>query len=579
MTRAAADDPAARARAWAAADPDPTTRAELEALIEADDRGELAERMAGTLRFGTAGLRGAVEAGSNRMNRAAVIRAAKGLADFLAARRDGPPPGPVVLGRDARLSSPAFMADAAAVLAAAGLEVRYWEDPVPTPLVAYAAAALGACAAAAVTASHNPPEDNGFKVYGGNGAQLTPPAAAAVSAAADRAGRAVDIPRAEGALESRVRGVRPIGPEVLEGYRRSAAGLRAPGAGGPGLRIVYTPLHGVGWPHVRTVLAEAGYQDVHPVPEQAEPDGAFPTVRFPNPEEPGAMDLALELAESKGADLVLANDPDADRLAAAVPGPGGWTVLTGNQVGALLADYLLANYRGGARPLVVGTIVSSPMTALIAEACGARYEVTLTGFKWIADAALEIEAAGEAEFVFGYEEALGYSAGGAVRDKDGISAALILADLAAELRRRGETLADRLSALYRRFGLWASVQKSVRRPGSAGAAAIGAALDRLGKHPPRRLGGKAVASASDYRTGAGGRPRWLGEAALISFELEGGSRVLARPSGTEPKLKVYVDASAPAPEGADLQALERRLLRWAGRTASELISCAGLDQP
>ena len=579
MTDAAAADPAARARAWADADPDPSTRAELEALIEAGDREELAERMAGTLRFGTAGLRGAVEAGSNRMNRATVIRAAKGLADFLAARRGGPPPGPVVLGRDARLSSPAFMADAAAVLAAAGLEVRYWEDPVPTPLVAYAAAALGACAGAAVTASHNPPEDNGFKIYGANGAQIIPPVDAAIAAAVDRAGRAADIPRAEGALEGRVRGVRPIGAEVLEGYRRSVAALRAPGAGGPGLRIVYTPLHGVGWPHVRAVLAEAGYEDLHPVPEQAEPDGRFPTVRFPNPEEPGAMDLALELAESTEADLVLANDPDADRLAAAVPGPGGWTVLTGNQVGALLADYLLANYRGAVRPLVVGTIVSSPMTALAAEACGARYEAALTGFKWIAAAALEIEASGEAEFVFGYEEALGYAVGGAVRDKDGISAALVLADLAAECRRRGETLLDRLSALHRRFGLWTSVQKSVRRPGSAGAAAIGAAVDRLGERPPRRLGGKAVTSAADYRTGAGGRPRWLGEAALIVLELEGGSRVLARPSGTEPKLKVYVDASAPAPEGADLQALERRLLQWAGRTASELIGYAGLDQP
>lgn len=577
MTNTAATDPAARARAWAAADPDPSTRAELESLIESGDRAELAERMDGTLRFGTAGLRGAVEAGSNRMNRATVIRTARGLADFLAARQDGPPPGPVVLGRDARLSSFTFMADAAAVLAAAGLEVRYWEDPVPTPLVAYATAALGACAGVAVTASHNPPGDNGCKVYDAGGVQITPPADAGIAAAVDRVGGAAGVPRAEGALEGRLRGVRPIEAAVLEGYRRAAAGLRAPGAGDPGLRIVYTPLHGVGLPHVRAVLAEAGYEDLHPVPEQAEPDGSFPTVRFPNPEEPGSMDLALGLAGSVEADLVLANDPDADRLAAAVPGPGGWTVLTGNQVGALLADYLLPHYRGAARPLVVDTIVSSPMTALVAEAYGARHETALTGFKWIAAAALDLEAAGEAEFVFGFEEALGYSIGGEVKDKDGISAALILADLAAECRRRGMTLADRLSGLYRRFGLWASAQRSVRRPGSAGAAAIGAAMDRLGARPPRRLGGAAVASVKDYRAGAGERPRWLGAAALIVLELEGGSRVLARPSGTEPKLKVYADVTAPAPKKADLRTLERSMIRRAGQIASELVRYMGLD--
>ncbi len=577
MSDAAVTDLVERARAWIAADPDPSTRAELEALIEAGGLEELADRMDGTLRFGTAGLRGAVEAGSNRMNRASVIRAAKGLADVLTSRWGGPPPGPVVLGGDARLSSPIFIADTAAVLAAAGLEVRFWEAPVPTPLVAYAVRALGGCAGVAVTASHNPPEDNGYKVYDSNGAQIIPPMDADIAAAIDRVGGARGVPRAEGALEGRLPAVRPIGDRVLEGYRRSIAGLRVPGAGDPGLRIVYTPLHGVGLRHVSDALSRAGYEDLHPVSEQAAPDGRFPTVRFPNPEEPGAMDLALARADSVGADLVLANDPDADRLAAAVPGAGGWTVLTGNQVGALLADYILSHYRGGARPLIIDTIVSSPMTALIGEAYGARHETTLTGFKWIANAALDIERAGEAVFVFGYEEALGYSIGGAVRDKDGISAALVFADLAAECRREGRNPADRLSDLYRRFGLWVSIQKSIRRPGPAGMEAVGAAIDRLGERPPRTLGGTEVVSAEDYRTDAAERPRWLGEAALIVLALEGGSRVLVRPSGTEPKLKIYVDSRAAVPEGADLRTLEQSLVRQAEQAASDLAGYLGLD--
>ena len=561
-----------RAREWMAGDPDPETRGEMAGLIAAGRTAELADRMAGNLAFGTAGLRGAVEAGSNRMNRAVVIRATRGLADFLLERHGGPPPGPVVVGRDARPSSPRLMDDAVGVLLAAGLAVRFWEAPVATPLVAFSALSLGACAAVAVTASHNPPRDNGYKVYDGNGIQITPPEDAAVAAAMERAGPANRIPRTEGRA-----GAEPIGREVMEEYFRAVAALRPPGAGDGSLRIVYTPLHGVGWEPVREVLHRAGYRNLRPVPEQAEPDGRFPTVAYPNPEEPGALDLALRLAEETGADLLLANDPDADRLAAAVPRGGEWRVLTGNQLGVLLADYVLSHHRAEAvAPLVVNTIVSSPMLAALAAAYGARYESAFTGFKWVAGAALELEATAPVRFVFGYEEALGYAVGSAVRDKDGVGAALALADLAAECRREGITLLDRLASLYRRFGLWVSVQKSVVRAGAGGKAELEGAMERLGESPPRELAGLRVGEVTDYRVRDGSRPRWRDTAPVIEVGLEGGGRALARPSGTEPKLKIYVDLPGFVPEGTDPFQMEKRILSNARQVAEALAAHMGL---
>ena len=538
---------------------------------------ELAERMDGTLTFGTAGIRGAVEAGSNRMNRASVIRTTRGLVDFLIERHSGDPPGPVVVGRDARSSSLRFMQDTVGVLAAAGLPVRFWPHEVPTPLVAYAVGELGGCAGVMITASHNPPRDNGYKVYDANGAQIIPPVDSAIASAIDRVGAAKDVPRIEEALYGVDLQVRPIDQRVWQRYRRTLAGIRAPDAGDPSLRIVYTPLHGVGWRFVREVLEGAGYHELHPVPEQMEPDGSFPTVDFPNPEEPGALDLALSLAERVSADVVLANDPDADRLAVAVPGPDGWYSLTGNQVGLLMGDYVLAhNRRDGIRSLIINSIVSSPMAGIIAAHYGARFETTLTGFKWIANAALDIEAADEALFEFGYEEALGYSVNTGVRDKDGVSAALVIADLAAECRRDGRTLRDRLADLYSCHGLWVSMQKSIRRSGSEGMAAIEGAMASLATSPPAELAGIPVVHAKDYREGAGERPRWLGATSLISLDLEDDSRVLVRPSGTEPKLKIYVDAHAPVPEASDPFALERALIERAGRVATELAGSLGI---
>ena len=570
---------AERARRWMEGDPDPETRAEMARLLESGDGAEAADRMAGNLAFGTAGLRGAVEAGSNRMNRAVVIRAARGLADFLLERHGGVPPGPVAVGRDARLSSARFMADAVGVLTAAGLPVRFWEEPVATPLVAYSTLSLEACAAVVITASHNPPRDNGFKVYDGAGAQIVPPVDAAIAAAMERAGPANRVPVREG-----LAGAEPIGRETLEDYFRDLAALRPAGAGDGSLRIVYTPLHGVGWEPVREVLGRAGYREVRPVPEQAEPDGRFPTVAFPNPEEPGALDLALGLAEETGADLLLANDPDADRLAAAVPYGGGWKVLTGNQVGILLADYVLSHFppEEGAAPLVLNTIVSSPMLGAVAAAHGARCETTFTGFKWIAAAAkeLEAEAVGGADnpvrFAFGYEEALGYAVGSVVRDKDGVGAALALADLAAECRRSGTTLMDRLSSLYRRFGLWASAQRSVARDGPGGKEELEGAMEKLGESPPAELAGRAVRGVTDFRLGDATRPRWRNAAPVIALDLEGGGRTLARPSGTEPKLKIYVDLPGFVPEGTDPFLLEERIVAQAGSVADALAAHMGL---
>jgi phosphomannomutase len=533
-------DPIALASEWLDGDPDPYTRAELRGLIEERNLAELAERMNGALAFGTAGLRGRVEAGSNRMNRAVVIRTTRGLADYLLDRHGGASTRPVVVGRDARLSSPQFMEDTIAVLTAAGLRVRYWEGETPTPVVAYAGRVLDAIASIVITASHNPPHDNGYKVYDDNGAQIVPPVDSGIAAAIDRVGPARGVPRAELPTDLAT----PIDREIFQAYLSDVEGVRASRTGDRSLRIVYTPMHGVGWQSVRAALRNAGYEDLHPVPEQVEPDGTFPTVSFPNPEEPGALDLSLELASSRNADLVLANDPDADRLAVAVPTESGWRPLTGNQIGLLLAEHILTNYRGVERPIVINSIVSSPMLADIAERHGARFETTLTGFKWISNAAMDLEASRVGVFVFGFEEALGYTVGPIVRDKDGISAAVVFADLMASARMSGKTSEDLLENLAHHYGLWVSTQKSVVRPGSSGLNEIAAAMDRLAIDIPDVLAGRRVLNHVDYRRGAAGRPRWLPASALVVLNLDGGTRLLVRPSGTEPKLKIYVDAKA-----------------------------------
>ena len=552
-----ANDLVEAARRWVEGDPDPTTRDALQALVEAGDQAGLAAAMGEPLTFGTAGIRGEVGPGSGRMNRATVIRTTGGLAAHLVSKHNGPPEQPVALGFDARPDSRNFAEDTAGVLAAAGIAVRFFPGVTPTPLVAFAAKHLEAPAAVVITASHNPPADNGYKVYDGNAAQIIPPTDIEIAAAIAEVGSATDVPRIEDAFAGTSDLVTPMPDDIVDAYESELNAAR-PNPQTSDLEIVYTPLHGVGGDTLARVFASANHSGLIPVPEQIQPDGAFPTVAFPNPEEPGALDLALELAGEIDADLVLANDPDADRLASALPEAGEWRLLSGNELGALLGDYVLRYWRHAEPPIVVNSIVSSPMLGRIAGQRGAVHEVTLTGFKWIINAGLALEDRGAGRFAFGYEEALGYSIGQTVRDKDGIGAALVMADLAAEESGAGRTVLDRLHDLWDEVGLWVSAQHSIVRAGPEGQAALLAAVDRLGNGPPAEVQGIEVTGTTDYRVGHEGRPMWLGEQDLIELSLGDTGRVLVRPSGTEPKLKIYVDFSARV--DSDHVAAHQRLL-------------------
>lgn len=555
-----------RARAWIAGDPDPATRSELEALIASGDRAELSNRLDYSLEFGTAGLRGAVGAGPNRMNLAVVIRATAGLAGYL---QEGPR-GPVIVGFDARPDSRDFAEAASGVLCAHGFRVRYFPEPTPTPLVAFATKHLGAVAAVVITASHNPPGDNGYKVYDRNAAQIIPPTDTEIRTRIGEVGPADQVPRrphvfaANGPLAS------PIGSDLFDSYWTEVSAARSR-AQGSDLRVAYTPLHGVGGKHLATLFDRAGHRRMTMVEEQADPDGTFPTVSFPNPEEPGTLDLALELGAEIGAQLILANDPDADRLAVAVSLPeGGFRQLSGNDVGVLLGDYLLGGHHSPRRPIVASSVVSTPMMRSVAVAHSARHAVTLTGFKWIVNAGLALEKAGEGRFVFGFEEALGYSVGGVVHDKDGLSAALLFTDLVADLEGRGETALDRLVALWEDHGLWASAQVSI--PGDR--RDLVAAVARLGSEPPTAIEGHQVVEMTDFRRGEETRPPWLGKQDLIELSLGETGRMLVRPSGTEPKLKIYADLRA-AP-GEDPLGQQDRLQEQAAGLGRALAGELGL---
>ena len=538
------------AREWAAQDPDPETRAELEKLLEDGNVEELADRFDGTLEFGTAGLRGALGAGPNRMNRVVVLRAAAGLASYVvdeAILGDS-----VVIGYDARHNSDVFARDTAEVMTGAGLRAYVLPRPLPTPVLAYAINDLDCAAGVMVTASHNPPQDNGYKVYLGDGSQIVPPADEEIAARIAAVGPVDTIPRGDGG--------EVLGDELLDRYLDDAVALA--GGGPRDLRIVYTPLHGVGGVPVVTALERAGFPAPHVVAEQAEPDPAFPTVAFPNPEEPGAMDLAMALAEEVDADLVVANDPDADRCAVAVPGPHGWSMLRGDEVGALLADHLLRLRREG---VYATSIVSSSLLGKMAEAERQLYAETLTGFKWIGRVP---------GLAFGYEEALGYCVDPAhVKDKDGISALLLVCDIAARAKDAGHTLGDRLDDLARRFGLHATDQLSVRVDDVS---AISSMLDRLREHPPASLGGLAVEQVDDLAAGSRDVPPTEG----LRFRLADHARVVVRPSGTEPKLKCYLEVVVPVEEGDHTKdAVDAARISAAGRLDAirgDLRAAAGL---
>ncbi|RMI09022.1 phospho-sugar mutase [Cellulomonas triticagri] len=612
MTESAAQDAwtalAAQVRTWIADDPDPRTAAELTALLDQAESGptstpesasleeqyaarevvaareDLADRFQGLLQFGTAGLRGAVAGGPHRMNRAVVIRAASGLGAYLLGELEGVTPAPrVVVGHDARHGSVDFARDTAAVLTAVGIDVIMLPPYLPTPVLAFAVRHLDADAGVMVTASHNPPQDNGYKVYlggrvvtdSGQGAQIVPPMDGAIAAEIARVPSVAAVPRAAD-------GWTTAGPEIVDAYVAQVGALADPSdearARAKDLRIVLTPMHGVGGATAVRVLAEAGYTDVHLVAEQAEPDPDFPTVAFPNPEEPGAIDLAVALAAQVQADVVIALDPDADRCAAAVidlrarthTGAGsaasdGWRMLHGDETGALLGSVLAQRFgTPGAgsvaqdAPVLANSIVSSRLLSRIAAHAGLRHAQTLTGFKWIS----RVDG-----LVFGYEEALGYCVDpGSVRDKDGISAALTLAGLAARLKADSRGAVDVLDDLARQHGLHLTDQLSAR---FTDLSQIPTTMQRLREHPPVVLAGSPVVSVVDLAAGSDADRDGLPPTDGIRLLTQDDTRVIVRPSGTEPKVKCYLEVVVPVEEHASAESVGEA--RRAARTRLDAV--------
>jgi len=521
----------ARVERWIADDPDPSAQQELRELLDGGADDLLRERFAHGLSFGTAGLRGRLGAGPSRMNVATVRRASAGLARHLLDAVPGAAEAGIVVGHDARHGSARFAEEAAAVFSGAGLRTRRLPPLAPTPLLAFAVRHLGCAAGVMVTASHNPAQDNGYKVYLGDGAQISPPADELIAAAIDAMGPLAGVPLGDGGER--------LGEEVAEAYLEAIL-AELPATDARELRIVYTPLHGVGAGLCLEALARAGFARPHVVAAQAEPDPEFPTAPRPNPEEPGVLDLALAAAAREGADVVLANDPDADRLAVAIPDGDGWRRLHGDETGALLADFLLERAPRPERALLVTTVASSTLLGRMAAAAGARYVETLTGFKWIMRAIAE--APGH-RLLLGYEEALGYAVSDVVRDKDGISAALVLAQLAAEERRAGRTLADRLDRIAARFGRHATEPVTLDLTGPGGTERRERVMASLRADPPATLLGRPVRAVEDLRAGVRGLP--VSDVLILRAE---GARVVVRPSGTEPKLKAYLEVVV---EGGD----------------------------
>lgn len=523
-----------QARTWAAIDPDAETKAQLEGIIaqvEAGDEAataDLADRFSGTLQFGTAGLRAELGAGPMRMNRVVVQRAAQGLADYATARAsaEGWEKISAVVGFDARKNSDVFALDTAAIFTAAGIEVHLMPSALPTPVTAWATREYGAEIGVMVTASHNPPNDNGYKVYlggaavepGARGAQIIPPYDGEIAAAIT----AVETPvlaedgwtvLPESVATDYIARVTPL----VEQKERD-------------LKIVLTPMHGVGGKTAEAVLRQAGFTNVTLVPEQADPDPNFSTVAFPNPEEPGALDLAMALAEKVDADLIIANDPDADRAAFAVKRDGAWAMLRGDETGAILATRVLASVTDTESATFANSIVSSRLAGAIAKSAGVAHYETLTGFKWIA----RVD-----NLTFGYEEALGYCVDHAqVRDKDGISAALVMADYAQELKDAGSSFPALLDEIATEHGLYATDQLSVRVDDLA---QIPAMMKRLRAHPPAELAESPVVSVEDLTEGTETLPPTDG----MRYYTEDSTRVIVRPSGTEPKLKCYLEVVVP----------------------------------
>ena len=521
------------AQNWLNQDPDQETRAELEQLIaqakagKADAQAELANRFNGRLQFGTAGLRGRLQAGSMGMNRVLVAQAAGGLAEYLKGYDKEPS---IVIGYDGRKNSDVFARDTAEIMAGAGIKAYLLPRKLPTPVLAYAIQYFDTTAGVMVTASHNPPEDNGYKVYLGKangGGQIVSPADKEIAALIDKvaAGNIADLPRSQNFTV--------LSDEIVDAYIAKTASLAKEPA--CDINYVYTAMHGVGYEVLSKTLAKAGLPQPHVVAEQVWPDGTFPTVNFPNPEEKGALDLAIEVAKKHNAEFIIANDPDADRLAVALPdAAGNWKPLHGNVIGCYLGWYLAKQYHAqGKKGVLACSLVSSPALAEIAKKYGFDSEETLTGFKYIG----KVNG-----LLFGFEEALGYLVDpDKVRDKDGISAAIVFLDLVRSLKKEGKTLADYAADFTKEFGAYVSGQISIR---VSDLSEIGKLMSALRHNPPAEVGGFKVATFLDHT-------KTDRQSDILVFVLENGSRLIARPSGTEPKIKFYLDARGTDPKNAD----------------------------
>ena len=521
------------AQNWLNQDPDQETRVELEQLIakakagKADAQAELANRFNGRLQFGTAGLRGRLQAGSMGMNRVLVAQAAGGLAEYLKGYDKEPS---IVIGYDGRKNSDVFARDTAEIMAGAGIKAYLLPRKLPTPVLAYAIQYFDTTAGVMVTASHNPPEDNGYKVYLGKangGGQIVSPADKEIAALIDKvaAGNIADLPRSQNFTV--------LSDEIVDAYIAKTASLAKEPA--CDINYVYTAMHGVGYEVLSKTLAKAGLPQPHIVAEQIWPDGTFPTVNFPNPEEKGALDLAIEVAKKHNAEFIIANDPDADRLAVALPdAEGNWKPLHGNVIGCYLGWYLAKQYHAqGKKGVLACSLVSSPALAEIAKKYGFDSEETLTGFKYIG----KVNG-----LLFGFEEALGYLVDpDKVRDKDGISAAIVFLDLVRSLKKEGKTLADYAADFTKEFGAYVSGQISIR---VSALSEIGKLMSALRNNPPAEVGGFKVATFLDHT-------KTDRQSDILVFVLENGSRLIARPSGTEPKIKFYLDARGTDPKNAD----------------------------
>ena len=525
----APDDLEKAVHEWLAHDPDATTKSEIASLLAANDVAALHARFDERLVFGTAGLRGQLGGGPNRMNRVVVRMAAEALVRHLLDNGTRRPS--IVIGFDARHNSRVFARDSAAVIASLGGHAIALDGPLPTPVLAFAVRRLAADAGVMVTASHNPPQDNGYKVYLADGAQLIPPVDSDIEELMAHGG----LPDLEIAPPADGGHVENYRSDIISEYLDAVLAGSLPDAGVSRLKVVYTPLHGVGRDTFGRAAVRLGIAPIV-VPSQANPDPSFPTVSFPNPEEPGVLDAALALAAEVDADIVIANDPDADRLAVALPHNGTWRALTGNEIGWLLAAHRI-NQTTGPQRLVVTSVVSSSLLSKMAANAGVRCEETLTGFKWVVRPAIDDP---QAQFIFGYEEALGFAVNDIVRDKDGITAAITFLEMMAALRAEGLSPFDRLDQLAAQFGRHVSRPVSIRFDGTGAHARMTDRMQSLRSIPITELAGQAVVSIVDYLT-LEGRQR----ADILRFDLAGGGRVMLRPSGTEPKLKVYIEVIDP----------------------------------